>query len=91
MFHTLFPYEIKMSCIDVASMSDIINQIEIASGRCLNINKKLTTTQQDSLTTLLQTHKQTSAWDYTEMKELDLKLCTHKIFIKEDNRPMRQP
>eukprot|EP00253_Pinus_taeda_P009033 PITA_09033 len=40
---------------------------------------------------LLKENKEAFAWDYTDMKGISPKLCTHRIYIKEGSRPVCQP
>jgi hypothetical protein len=65
--------------------------IEIEPGKTLNINPHLTDAKTQQLTKLLQENKEVFAWDYTDMKGIAPDLCTHRIYIKEDFRPICQP
>jgi hypothetical protein len=65
--------------------------IEIEPGKTLNINPHLTDAETQQLTKLLQENKEAFAWDYTDMKGISPDLCTHRIYIKEDCRPICQP
>ena len=40
---------------------------------------------------VLKKHKIAFAWDYSDMKGLHPKLCTHHIYTKDDCRPIRKP
>ena len=40
---------------------------------------------------LLQKYKKAFAWDYTDMKGIHHGLCAHRIYLKEDSKPVRQP
>lgn len=40
---------------------------------------------------LLHENKESFAWDYTDMKGISPKLCTHRIYIKEGSRLVCQP
>jgi hypothetical protein len=64
--------------------------IEIEPGKTLNINPHLTDAETQQLTKLLQENKEAFTWDYIDMKGIS-ELCTHRIYIKEDCRPIRQP
>ena len=57
----------------------------------MNVRKSLTPKQQKDVLQLLQTHQDAFAWDYTDMKGLDLALCTHQIYINPDYKLVRQP
>jgi hypothetical protein len=72
-------------------MSDLTKQVEVSSGRCLNINNRLSQSQQAKLVTMLQCQHRAFAWNYENMKGIDPLLCTHRIYIKEDCLPIRQP
>jgi hypothetical protein len=65
--------------------------IEIEPGKTLNINPHLTDAETQQLTKLLQENKEAFAWDYTNMKGISPELCTHRIYIKDDCRPICQP
>jgi hypothetical protein len=65
--------------------------IEIEPGKTLNINPHLTDAETQQLTKLLQENKEAFAWDYTDMKGISPDLCTHRIYIKKDCRPICQP
>jgi hypothetical protein len=65
--------------------------IEIEPGKSLNINPHLTDAETQQLMKLLQENKEAFAWDYTDMKGISPDLCTHRIYIKEDCRPICQP
>jgi hypothetical protein len=51
----------------------------------------LTDAETQQLTKLLRENKEAFAWDYTDMKGISPDLCTHRIYIKEDCRPICQP
>lgn len=40
---------------------------------------------------LLRENKEAFAWDYTDMKGISPELCTHRMYIKEGDRPVYQP
>ena len=40
---------------------------------------------------MLQKYSSTYAWEYTDMKGIDLKTCMHHIYIYENVKPVRQP
>lgn len=91
MFHTMFPYELKVPCINDAAMIELTTQIQVSEGRYLNINYKLSNAQQFQLTNLLISHQHAFGWDYHYMKGLDPKICTHWIFIRDGCQPVRYP
>jgi len=65
--------------------------IEIEPRRILNINPNLSDSEIQQLIKLLHENKEAFAWDYTDMKGISPKLCTHCIYIKEGCRPVCQP
>jgi hypothetical protein len=65
-------------------------QLEVKPPKMLNINNALTK-QQKSFHIVLQAHAATFAWDYSDMKGIDPKLCIHKIYINEGCRTIRLP
>jgi hypothetical protein len=65
--------------------------VEISSGRSLNINANLDEQQQQKLIQILSKYQQAFAWEYSNMKGIDLQLCTHHIYIEKYARPIQQP
>jgi hypothetical protein len=65
--------------------------IQIEPGKTLNINANLTPEQETKLIQLLRKYQEAFAWDYPDMKGIDPQLCTHRIYIEKDARPVRQP
>ena len=53
--------------------------IEIESGKTLNINPNLLTTETNIVIKLLQENKQAFAWDYVDMKGISPTICKHHI------------
>lgn len=90
-FHKLLPQEIQTSYLSKISNVELVTQIEVALGRNLNINSQLTADQRLSLIKLRKAQKQAFVWDYHDMKGLNPTLCTHRIHIREDCKPIKQP
>ena len=65
--------------------------IQIEPGKTLNINANLTPEQETKLIQLLRKYQEAFYWDYPDMKGIDPQLCTHRIYIEKDARPVRQP
>jgi hypothetical protein len=65
--------------------------VEIAPGKSLNINANLDEQQQQKLIQVLSKYQQDFSWEYSDMKGIDLQLCTHHIYIEKDAQPIRQP
>jgi hypothetical protein len=64
--------------------------VDIALGRSLNINANLDEKQQQKIIQFLSKYQQAFAWDYSDMKGIDLQLYTHHIYIDKYARPIRQ-
>ena len=62
--------------------------VQIESGKTLNINPNLSTTETNQVIKLLQENKQAFAWDYVDMKGIYPTMCKHHIYIKDDCRPI---
>jgi hypothetical protein len=73
-----------------ATISSKSIPVEIEPQKTLNINPNLTDAETQQLMKLLLENKEAFAWDYTDMKGISLELCTHRIYIKEDCRPICQ-
>ena len=73
-----------------ATISSKIIPAKIELGKTLNINPNLTDAETQQLMKLLLENKEAFAWDYTDMKGISPELCTHRIYIKEDCRPICQ-
>jgi hypothetical protein len=65
--------------------------VDIAPRRPLNINANLDHQQQKNLIQALSKYQQDFAWEYYDMKGIDLQLYTHHIYVENDVRPIRQP
>jgi hypothetical protein len=65
--------------------------VNIAPGRSLNINANLDEQQQQNLIQVLSKYQQAFAWGYSDMKGIDLQLCTHHIYVEKDAQPIQQP
>jgi hypothetical protein len=63
--------------------------VKIAPGRSLNINANLDEQQQQNLIQVLSKYQQDFAWEYSDMKGIDLQLCTHHIYLEKDAWPIR--
>jgi hypothetical protein len=58
--------------------------VEIAPGKSLNINANLDEQQQQKIIQVLSKYQQAFAWEYSDMKGIDLQLCKHHIYIEKD-------
>jgi hypothetical protein len=65
--------------------------IEIAPGKYLNISANLDEQQKQKMIQVLSKYQQVFSWEYSDMKGIDLQLCTHHIYIEKDARPIQQP
>ena len=89
--HQLLPCELDTSPISETAMIETTTTIELSKGHYLHVNPKLSSTQMEQLTKLLQKNEKAFAWDYGDMKGLSPTLCTHRIYINEGCLPLSQP
>ncbi|GJR66863.1 hypothetical protein Tco_0012928 [Tanacetum coccineum] len=54
------------------------------------IAKDLSVEEKAALIKVLKSHKRAIAWKLSDIKGINLKFCTHKILIEEDNKPAVQ-
>jgi hypothetical protein len=73
-----------------ATISSKSIPVEIEPGKTMNINPNPTDVETQQLMKLLLENKEAFAWDYIDMKGISPELCTHRIYIKEDCRPICQ-
>ena len=86
--HQPLPCELKANPISETAMIESTTTVELSKGHNLHVNPKLTSTQMEQLTELLQKHEKAFAWDYGDMKGLSPTLCTHRIYINEGCLPL---
>ncbi|XP_061350974.1 uncharacterized protein LOC133296035 [Gastrolobium bilobum] len=55
------------------------------------INKELSYEQERRLIEVLKKHKTAIGWSIYDLKGINLSFCTHKILMKDDVKPVRQP
>ena len=89
--HQLLLCKLEASPISKDSMIESTTTVELSKGHNLHVNSKLTSTQMEQLTKLLQKHEKAFAWDYGDMKGLSPTLCTHRVYINEGCLPLCQP
>ena len=53
------------------------------------ISSKLDTKQEEQLLEVLRKNKEAIGWTLTDLKGLDPSLCTHRIFLEDESRPVR--
>ena len=53
------------------------------------VNKKLPEEFKRSLHELFEEYREVFAWDHTELKGIDPRICQHRIPLKMDARPIR--
>lgn len=58
-------------------------------ARTVRLNKQLPKITKKALSELFHEFEDVFAWDHTELKGIDPKLCEHKIPLKVDARPIR--
>lgn len=66
-------------------------RVEIFLGKKLNIKNNLEESQKIKLIKMLQIHSSSYAWEYIDLKGIDLKTCMHHIYIQENVKLVRQP
>nr|GEW92322.1 reverse transcriptase domain-containing protein [Tanacetum cinerariifolium] len=54
------------------------------------IAKDLSTQEKDALINVLKSHKQAIAWQLSDIKDINLEFCTHKILMKDNFEPAVQ-
>ena len=57
--------------------------------RTLRVNRQLPENFKRKLSELFQQYEDVFAWDHTELKGVDPKVCHHRIALKPDARPIR--
>ena len=55
------------------------------------ISSSLTTTQDDCLLEILKRCKKAIGWKISDLKGINLLVCTHHIYMEEEAKPIRQP
>ena len=87
----LLPREVATSPIPEVSMVELTTNVELSPGHNLLANNKLSLSQLELLTKLLNQHEKAFIWDYKDMVGLSPKLCTHRIYINDGSLPLCQP
>ena len=54
------------------------------------ISSKLDLKQEEQLLEVLRKNKEAIGWTLTDLKGLDPSLCTHRTFLEDESRPVRQ-
>ena len=54
------------------------------------ISSKLDIKQEEKLLEVLTKNEEATGWNLTDLKGLDPSLCTHRIFLEDDSRPIRE-
>jgi hypothetical protein len=68
-----------------------VRTIEISPGKSLYINSSLKSNQQQKLIQMIQGESGTFAWDYYDVKGINLDTCIHHIYTNDQIRPITQP
>ena len=55
------------------------------------ISSLLTTAQEHNLLHLLKRNKQALGWKISDLKSINLTICTHHIYLEEESKAVRQP
>jgi len=94
LYHSLFPHAYPLnSLVQVLEWNNLtkygIKMIEIQPGKTLNINSWLTNDQEMQLFNVLKENEIAYAWEYSDMKGIDLRTCQHHIYIN-NSKPIQQ-
>lgn len=89
--HTFLPHEINSSNFNELYMVDKVTRVEVSLGKELNISKNLTPDNFKSIVELLQDNQKEFTWEYIDMKGLDPKISTHRIYITSKCKPIKKP
>ena len=54
------------------------------------ISSKLDMKQEEQLLEVLRKNKEEIGWTLTDLKGLDPSLCTHRIFLEDESKPVRE-
>ena len=54
------------------------------------ISSNLDTKQEEQLLEVLRKNKEAIGWTLTDLKGFDPSLCTHRIFLEDESRPVRE-
>ena len=54
------------------------------------ISSTLDIKQEEKLLEVLKKNKEAIGWTLTDLKGLDPSLCTHRIFLEDESRPVRE-
>ena len=54
------------------------------------ISSKLNMKQEEQLLEVLRKNKEAIGWTLMDLKGLDPSLCTHRIFLEDESRPVRE-
>ena len=69
---------------------DEVEEVPVDSEqRTVRINKQLSEQMKEDLKALFLEYKDVFAWDHTELKGIDPRVCQHRIPLKMDARPVR--
>lgn len=68
-----------------------IKIVYISLWKTLKINSNLTPDQEQQLLQVFTNHTATFSWDYVDIKVIDLYICKHHIYIKDEATPITQP
>ena len=74
----LLPSTLKYAFIDHLCANPVI------------ISSQLDQDQEERLLVVLRGRKEAIGWNFSDLKGIDPSLCTHRIFLEEDSRPLRE-
>ncbi|XP_073138216.1 uncharacterized protein [Henckelia pumila] len=78
--------------VELKSFPDHLKYIYLGDEETLPviISKKLTEDQEERLVTILKEHKTTIGWTLTDIKGISPSICTHRILLEDDAKPVRE-
>ena len=59
-------------------------------SKLIIISSKLDIKQEEKLLEVLRRNEEAIGWTLTDLKGLDPSLCTHRIFLEDESRPVRK-
>ena len=93
LYHYLFPHACPLnSLVQIIEWNNLtkdgIKMINIQPRKTLNINSWLTNDQEMQLFNVLKENEIAYAWEYSDMKGIDIRTYQHHIYI-DDSKPIQ--
>ncbi|XP_047251529.1 uncharacterized protein LOC124886682 [Capsicum annuum] len=78
--------------IKLKTLPSYLKYIFLESELCpVSISSSLTTEQENKLIGVLKEHKRAIGWTIADIKGISLAICTHKILMEDNYKPIVQP